>query len=80
MEDEILSYVDIKLQSCGNTVTLKNIDLDMLSKFSDNNSVIDIVCKFEWYMYGVYDIVEIHGYKFIIVSKTKTKVDLVKNN
>lgn len=35
---------------------------------------------FKWYMYTIYDVVDCLGEKYVIVGKTKKKIELVRYN
>lgn len=79
-KEEVMLYTDIKFQNDDMTVTLKNIDLEMISKLNNKSEILTNILYSQWYMYGLYDVIDVLGYKFILVSKTKTKVELVKGN
>ena len=79
-KDEVMLYTDVKFQNDDMTVTLKNIDLEMVSKLSNKNEILTNILYSQWYLYGLYDVVDVYGYKFTMISKTKNKVELVKSN
>lgn len=79
-DDNLLLYTDIKFQNDDISVTLKNIDLEMFKVLNDKLSIITNIIDYQWYMYGLYDIINLCGYNFTIVSKTKTKVELIRSN
>lgn len=78
--DDILLYTDITFKNDDMAVILKNVDLDMLSNFDDKVGILQDILYGKWYMNGLYDMVDILGYNFTIVNKTKTKVEMVRSN
>lgn len=63
------------------TFEFYNFPSDKLSQIGDNKENIVIKLKeVKWYMYGLYDLVEIFEEKWLITNKTKKKVTLVKGN
>lgn len=63
------------------TFEFYNFPSDKLSQIGDNEENIVIKLKeVKWYMYGLYDLVEIFEEKWLITNKTKKKVTLVKGN
>lgn len=78
--DDLLLYTDVTFKNDDMTVILKNVDLEMLCNFDDKVSILQDILYGKWYMSGLYDMVDILGYNFTIVSKTKTKVEMVRSN
>lgn len=63
------------------TFEFYNFPSDKLAQIGDNEE--DIVIKLKevkWYMFGLYDLVEIFEEKWLITNKTKKKIILVKGN
>jgi len=58
--------------------TIKNINIDTLNKLN-KDSIINLI-MFKWYMYTIYDVVDCLGEKYVIVGKTKKKIELVRYN
>lgn len=63
------------------TFEFYNFPSDKLSQIGDNEENIVIKLKeVKWYMFGLYDLVEIFEEKWLITNKTKKKITLVKGN
>lgn len=63
------------------TFEFYNFPSDKLSQIGDNEENIVIKLKeVKWYMFGLYDLVEIFEEKWLITNKTKKKIILVKGN
>ena len=77
---ELLLYTDITFKNDDVTVILKNVDLEMLSRLNDKILILEDILFGKWYMHGVYDVVDVMGYKFVIVNKTKKKVEMIRAN
>jgi hypothetical protein len=80
MEDE-----EVKLTVNANFIidneiemTIKNISIDTLSKL--NKDEIIKMLFFKWYMYGNFDKVSLLNEEYLILNKTKKKVELVRSN
>jgi hypothetical protein len=59
-------------------ITIKNINIDELNKLT-KDKIIEIM-MYKWYMYGVYDKCMILDEEYLITSKTKKKIELVRSN
>jgi hypothetical protein len=59
-------------------LTIKNINIDTLNKLN-KDGIIDLI-MFKWYMYGNFDLIDINNEQYVIVSKTKKKIELVRYN
>lgn len=59
-------------------LTIKNIKVDTLNNLN-KDSIVELM-YLKWYMYGIYDEILINNEKYIIVGKTKKKVELVRYN
>lgn len=58
-----------------------NFPSDKLTQIGNSEEDISIKLKeIKWYMYGLYDFVEIFEENWLITNKTKKKVTLVKGN
>jgi hypothetical protein len=80
MEDE-----EVKLTVNANFIVdneiemiIKNISIDTLSKL--NKDEIIKMLFFKWYMYGNFDKVSLLNEEYLILNKTKKKVELVRSN
>jgi len=60
-------------------ITIKNINIDTLSKLN-NDEILKLMMDTKWYMFGIYDVVDCLGEKYVITSKTKKKIELVRFN
>lgn len=58
------------------TVGLKNIEIQMLGQLSDKENVKGMF-DIKFYMYGVYDRVEILGREFMVLKSSKKNVVLL---
>jgi hypothetical protein len=59
-------------------MTIKNINIDTLNKL--NKDEIIKILFFKWYMYGNFDKVNLLNEEYVILNKTKKKVELVRSN
>lgn len=59
-------------------LTIKNINIDTMNKLN-KDGIIELI-MFKWYMYGLYDIVKIGIEDYVIIGKTKKKIELVRFN
>lgn len=63
------------------TFEFYNFPSDKLAQIGNREEDISIKLKeVKWYMYGLYDLVEIFEENWLITNKTKKKVTLVKGN
>lgn len=60
-------------------VTIKNINVSTLNKLN-TDEIIKMILETKWYMYGNYDKILILNEEYVIVSKTKKKIELVRFN
>lgn len=60
-------------------ITIKNINIDTLSKLN-NDEILKLMMETKWYMFGIYDKCIILDEEYIITSKTKKKIELVRYN
>ena len=60
-------------------VTIKNINVSTLNKLN-TDEIIKMILATKWYMYGNYDKILILNEEYVIVSKTKKKIELVRFN
>jgi len=58
------------------TLIFRNVSLGFFAAINVQN--INILFNSKWYMYGVYDTLELIGEKYVITNKTKKKVELVR--
>lgn len=59
-------------------LTIKNININTLNKLN-KDSIIDLI-MFKWYLYTNYDIVKVLDEEYVIIGKTKKKIELVRYN
>ena len=63
------------------TFEFYNFPFDKLAQIGNREEDISIKLKeVKWYMFGLYDLVEIFDESWLIINKTKKKVILVKGN
>ena len=60
--------------------TFKNIEIETLNKITKGGLIRTLMIETKWYMYGVYDKIEIDEVVYVIISKTKRKIELVRMN
>lgn len=60
-------------------ITIKNINIDTLNKLN-NDEILNLMMDTKWYMYGIYDKCMLLSEEYIIISKTKKKIELVRFN
>jgi Mlc titration factor MtfA (ptsG expression regulator) len=60
-------------------VTIKNINITTLNKLN-NADILAIIQDTKWYLYGNYDKISLFSEEYLIVSKTKKKIELVRSN
>lgn len=60
-------------------VTIKNINIEELSKLN-KDIILDLILVTKWYMYGNYDTINILNSDYVIINKTKKKIELVRYN
>lgn len=58
------------------TLTFKNVSLSFFATVSVEN--IDKLFNTKFYMFGIFDTIELLGEKYVITNKTKKKVELVR--
>ncbi|MDV3426682.1 MAG: hypothetical protein LIR50_05765 [Bacillota bacterium] len=58
------------------TLIFKNVSLNFFAAINIQN--LDLLFNTKFYMYGIYDTVELLNEKYVIVTKTKKKVELVR--
>lgn len=58
------------------TLIFRNVSLTFFTAVNIAN--INTLFNTKWYMYGVYDTLELLGEKYVITTKTKKKVELVR--
>lgn len=61
-------------------ITFRNISIETLNKMNKVDLIKILMIDTKWYMFGVYDKIVIQDVEYIIVSKTKKKIELVKSN
>lgn len=61
-------------------ITFKNIEIETLNKITKGGLIRTLMIETKWYMYGVYDKIEIDEVVYVIVSKTKRKIELLRMN
>lgn len=61
-------------------ITFKNIEIETLNKITKGGLIRTLMIETKWYMYGVYDKIEIDEVVYVIVSKTKRKIELLRIN
>lgn len=54
----------------------KNISFEAFKLINESN--VAELFQHKWYMHGIYDVVTLLGSKYVIISKTKKKVELVR--
>lgn len=75
--DEIPLYTTLIFIFDDITVTIKNLNIDELSLFTDKAEILDQFINIQWYMYGLYDDLLAFGLNCTILAKTKKKIDLM---
>lgn len=68
--------IDIYNPSTDLTITLRNLTFEMLNEFADEGN-IDEILGTKWYMFGMYEKLEILGYKFMMMKNSKKAVVLL---
>lgn len=58
------------------TLIFKNVSLGFFAAVNIQN--IDRLFNCKWYLYGIYDTLELLGEKYVITNKTKKKVEVVR--
>jgi hypothetical protein len=58
------------------TLIFKNVSLNFLSQVNIQN--LDLIFNTKWYMHGLYDTVVLLNEKYVITTKTKKKIELVR--
>lgn len=59
------------------TIVIKNLELNTLGMLSQEDSIKEI-CSGKFYMYGVYDKMDLLGYKWMVLKQSKKNVVLLK--
>jgi hypothetical protein len=59
-------------------ITIRNINIDTLAKLNKDEIINMMFLK--WYMYGAYDIINLFDEEYVILTKTKKKVELARYN
>jgi hypothetical protein len=81
MEKNLAEYISINATFIlDNEIQLifKNIPFDAFEVINTEN--ISELFQHKWYMHDLYDTVNLLGSKYVIVGKTKKKVELVRYN
>ena len=60
-------------------ITIKNININTLNKLN-NVEILKLMMDTKWYMFGIYDKCIINDEEYVITSKTKKKIELVRFN
>ena len=60
-------------------VTVRNIDINAFDELN-KEEIIRIILETKWYMYGNYDVINIFNNDYVILNKTKKKVELARYN
>lgn len=60
-------------------VTVRNIDINEFDELN-KEEIIRIILETKWYMYGNYDVINIFNDDYVILNKTKKKVELARYN
>lgn len=60
-------------------VIIKNINISTLNKLNQDE-ILRLILETKWYMYGNYDKIIVLNEEYIIVSKTKKKIELIRSN
>jgi hypothetical protein len=58
------------------SITIKNLDLELLQEISKEES-IEVILANKYYMYGVYDKMDLLGNNCMILKSTKKSVELL---
>lgn len=61
-------------------ITFKNISIETLNKMNKIDLIKMLMIDTKWYMFGIYDKIVIQEDEYIIVNKTKKKIELVRSN
>lgn len=60
-------------------VIIKNINISTLNKLNQDE-ILRLILETKWYMYGNYDKIIVLNEEYIIASKTKKKIELIRSN
>lgn len=76
--EEVEVYTTLTFTNDDITIIIKNLALEDLPLFADKEKVVSIMYEM-WFMYGVYQHVEIEefGLTVTILSRTKKKIELM---
>lgn len=58
------------------TLIFKNVSLNFFTQV--NIKTLDHLFNNKWYMFGIYDTLEILSEKYVITNKTKKKIELIR--
>lgn len=61
-------------------ITFKNINIETLNKINKTKLIQNLMIDIKWYMFGMYDKITIDDIEYVIISKTKKKIELVRMN
>ncbi|NFT08123.1 hypothetical protein FDF26_13825 [Clostridium botulinum] len=61
-------------------ISVKNIEIGTLNNLTKLNILKTILLDVKWYMYGIYDKIQIEGINYIITNKTKKKIEIARYN
>lgn len=61
-------------------ITFKNINIETLNKINKTKLIQNLMIDIKWYMFEMYDKITIDDIEYVIISKTKKKIELVRMN
>ena len=77
--DEVILYTNLTISDEDVTITLRNVPLEIMDRFTNKKFVInDLFCT-SWYMFCCYNdvVLELLEIKVKILVKTKKKIELL---
>ena len=75
--DEVEIYTTLVFSNDDITITIKNVSLSMLELFTDKETIVRKFMYKMWFMHGVYEVVNVIGVDFVILTRTKKNIELM---
>lgn len=69
--------IDITDTNVDMTITLKNLNLELLQTISTEDSISTVLSE-KYYMYAMFDKLELLGVKFMVLKNSKKSVVLLR--